>query len=172
MDVLISRDRIQARVIALGQEIAAQLPGDDVVLVGPLKGCVVFCADLARALHDAGVAVEMDFLELSSYGAGTESSGVITMKKDLSDSIAGRDVLLVDDIIDTGRTLHWAREHLLAKEPASLRIAAFLDKPSRRTHEVPVDHVGFEVPDLFVLGYGADLAQRFRELPYIGVKTD
>lgn len=172
MDVLISRERIQARVAELGVEIAAALPTNEVVLVGPLKGCVIFCADLARALHDAGVAVEMDFLELSSYGAGTESSGTIECRKTLTDPVAGRHVLLVDDIIDTGRTLAWAREHILELGPASLRIAAFLDKPSRRTVEVPVDHVGFEVPDLFVLGYGADLAQRYRELPYIGVKTD
>jgi hypoxanthine phosphoribosyltransferase len=114
----------------------------------------------------------MDFLELSSYGAGTTSSGVIEVKKHLSDPITGRHVLLVDDIIDTGRTLAWAREHILSLSPASLRIAAFLDKPSRRVVEVPVDHVGFEIEDLFVLGYGADLAQRYRELPFIGVKTD
>ena len=170
MDVLISRDRIAARVAELGREIAAALPSDEVVLIGPLKGCVVFCADLARALHDAGVAVEMDFLELSSYGSGTESSGTVTMKKDLADSIADRHVLLVDDIVDTGRTLAFAREHLLAKGPASLRIAAFMNKPSRRVIEVPVDHVGFEIEDLFVLGYGADLAQKYRELPFIAVK--
>ena len=170
MRVLISREQIADRVASLGREIAAELPADEVVLVGPLKGCVVFCADLARALHDAGIAVEMDFLELSSYGAGTESSGTVTMKKDLADSIAGRDVLLVDDIVDTGRTLAFAREHLLSKGPSSLRLAAFLDKPSRRVVEVPVDHVGFEIEDLFILGYGADLAQRYRELPYIGVK--
>jgi hypoxanthine phosphoribosyltransferase len=165
-----SREALEQRVVALAREIAAVLESPDVVLVGPLKGAVVFMADLARALHDEGVEVCLDFMALSSYGDGTESRGTVDMAMDLQLDLEGRHVLLVDDIADTGRTLAFARERVLAHQPASLRIAVMLDKPSRREVDVPLDFVGFEIPDLFVLGYSADLAQGYRELPYIGVK--
>jgi len=170
LDILISREALQQRVVELAREIASSLAGTDLVVVGPLKGAVIFMADLARALHDEGVEVCLDFLALSSYGDGTESRGTIDMAMDLQLDLEGRHVLLVDDIADTGRTLAFARERVLAHRPASLRIAVVLDKPSRREIDVPLDFVGFEIPDLFVLGYGADLAERYRELPYIAVK--
>jgi hypoxanthine phosphoribosyltransferase len=170
LDVLIDRDALQRRVTELAVQIAAAVPSQDLVMVGPLKGAVVFMADLARALHDQGVQVILDFMALSSYGDGTVSRGTVDMTMDLSVDLAGRDVLLVDDIADTGRTLAFARERVLAHGPASLRIAVVLDKPARREVDVPLDFVGFEIPDLFVLGYGADLAQRYRELPFIGVR--
>lgn len=170
LDILISRDALEQRVVELAQEIAKKLDHPDLVMVGPLKGAVIFMADLARALHDEGVEVCLDFLSLSSYGDGTESRGTVDMAMDLQLNLQDRHVLLVDDIADTGRTLAFARERVLAHKPASLSIAVVLDKPSRREVDVPLDFVGFEIEDLFVLGYGADLAQRYRELPYIGVK--
>ena len=169
MRVLITRDQIARRNQELAREIAAAVPGSELVIVGPLKGATTFMADLSRALFDEGMAVQLDYMALSSYGDGTVSSGTVKMAMDLSMELKGRHVLLVDDIADTGRTLAFARERVLAREPASLRIAVVLDKPSRRLVEVPLDFVGFEIPDLFVLGYGADLAQRYRELPHIAV---
>lgn len=173
LDILISEDRIQARMARMAVEIAAALPAsartEGVLLVGPLKGCLMVIADLARALHKVGLPVEIDFMTLSSYGAGTESSGTVRVVAGLTMDVAGRHVVLVDDIADTGRTLALARELVDAGGPATVRVAVALDKPSRRVVPVQIDHVGFEVPDLFVLGYGADLDQRYRELPYIGV---
>jgi hypoxanthine phosphoribosyltransferase len=169
MQTLFSADQIANRVRELASEIAAALPSaahsEGLILVGPLKGCLVFQADLLRALHAHVGWLECDFLGLASYGEGTESSGTVTLHSDLRHDIAGRHVLLVDDIIDTGRTLAFAQQHLLAKRPASLRTATLLDKPSRRIDPVPVEHVGFVIEDVFVLGYGTDLAERYRELP-------
>ena len=174
VEVLFDAEAIAARMDAMALEIRDALPAsalrDGVMLVGPLKGCVMIVADLARALHRAGLQVEIDFMTLSSYGAGTESSGTVEVIAPLSMSVKGRHVVLADDIADTGRTLAKALELIRADEPASVHVAVALDKPSRRVVDVPVEHVGFEVPDLFVLGYGADLDQRYRELPFIGVK--
>ena len=156
MQTLFTSDQIAARVADLAGEIAGALPSavhhEGLVVVGPLKGCLIFQADLVRALHPHLPILELDFLGLSSYGAGTTSSGTVTLLSDLRHSITGRHVLLVDDIVDTGRTLAFAQAHLAAKGPASLRTATLLDKPSRRVISVPVEHVGFAIEDLFVLG--------------------
>ena len=173
IDVMISADAIAERLDALAEEVAAALPPEarnsPVLMIGPLKGAVMVMADLARALHRAGVDTVMDFIGLSSYGAGTVSKGTVTMTFDLSIEVAGRHVLLVDDIVDTGRTLQFAQAHIAARGPASLRTLVVLDKPERRVVEVPVEHVGFTIPDVFVIGYGTDLDQRYRELPFVGL---
>ncbi len=171
--VFLSEAKIAARIETLAAEIAADLPADvnesGLVLVGPLKGALVFGADLLRVLHPHVAHLEIDFLGLSSYGGGTVSSGEVRLTHDVRDPIAGRHILLIDDIVDTGRTLAFAQAHLAAKNPASLRTSTLLDKPSRRVVEVPVQHVGFEIEDVFVVGYGTDYAERYRELPYLGV---
>ena len=174
MHVLFSQQQISARVGSLATEIVSQWPAcqaeDGIVMVGPLKGAVVFMADLARALSSLGVRVDLAFMKLSSYGAGTVSSGSVTMEHAVDMDVSARHVLLIDDIIDTGRTLDFARRELDRAGPASTFIVSFLDKPSRRVVEVPVDLVGFTIEDVFVLGYGTDLDQRYRELPYVGVR--
>ena len=172
MKVLFDERAIALRIEGLAREITTALPveaREDLLLVGPLKGCAVFMVDLARALWRTGVRLRMDFIGLSSYGSGTESSGEIEMFCDLRLDVAGQHVLLVDDIIDTGRTLAFARRHIEARGPASLRLATLLDKPSRRVVPASVAHVGFEIEDVFVVGYGTDLAERFREVPFIGI---
>ena len=173
MRTLITAQDIHTRVHALAAEIAAALPPgvkeEGLVLVGPLKGALVFGADLLRALHPHVEHLEIDFLGLASYGTGTTSSGEVVLSHDLRHSVTGRHVLLIDDIVDTGRTLAFAQAHLTAKAPASLTTATLLDKPSRRVIEVPVEHVGFVIEDVFVVGYGTDFAERYRELPYLGI---
>ena len=166
---LFSAERIARRIDELAADLAREAPPEGFAVVGPLKGAVMLIADLARALRRHGVPVTLDFLGLSSYGAGTVSSGTVLLLHDLSHPVAGRHVLLVDDIVDTGRTLRFAREHLLGKKPASLRTLVLLDKPSRRVVEVQVEHVGFDIPDLFVVGYGTDLDQAYRDLDFVGV---
>ncbi len=170
---LFTADQIAARVAELAAEIDAALPhgarGDGLLLVGPLKGAVMLVADLARALSRRGLRVDLCFVTLSSYGAGTESSGTVTMTADLDMPVAGRHVLLVDDIVDTGRTFDFALRLLANRDPASIRTVALLDKPSRRVVDVQLDHVGFPIEDLFVIGYGTDLDQRYRELPDVRV---
>ncbi len=176
MKVLISADQIAERNAALAIEIAQALPEsvrqEGVVMVGPLKGAVVFLVDLARELGKHVQNIEMDFLGLSSYGGGTVSKGEVTMDSDLRHDVADKHVLLVDDIVDTGRTLAFAHKHLAAKGPASLRTVTLLDKPSRRVIEVPVEHVGFTIEDVFVVGYGTDYAEKYREVPFIGILRD
>jgi len=171
--VLIPAERIAARVVALAGEIAAALDpaarAEGLLVVGPLKGSVIFMADLVRALHAHLDHVEIDFLGLSSYGAGTTSTGTVTLDGEPRHPVAGRHVLLVDDIVDTGRTLAFAQGWLRDQGVASLRTCTLLDKPARRVVPVPVEHVGFEIEDVFVVGYGTDYAERHRELPYIGV---
>lgn len=173
MRTLLDEARIRGRIDAMGAEIAAALPEaarNDLLLVGPLKGAVLFMSDLSRALSRAGVALHgMDYVGLSSYGAGTVSKGEVTLVSDLRMDVADRHVLLVDDIVDTGRTLHFAQRYLRDRRPASLRTATLLDKPSRRVVEVPVEHVGFTIDDVFVVGYGTDYAERYRELPFVGI---
>ncbi len=165
--VLIGRERLQGRIRELAQQIQSDYADiDDLLLICVLKGAFVFLADLSRALTRPH---QLDFMGISSYGAGTESSGAVRIVLDLKQDIAGRHVLIVEDIIDSGRTLDYMRRNLLARDPASLRICALLDKPERRAVDVPVDYLGFEIPDEFVVGYGLDFAEIYRNLPYIAV---
>jgi hypoxanthine phosphoribosyltransferase len=164
--VLIDGERLRSRVAELGEEVSADYAGRDLLLIGVLKGAVFFMADLMRHLT---VTCEVDFMAISSYGAATDSSGVVRILKDLDINIAGRDVLVVEDIIDSGLTLSYLMRNLEAREPASLEICALLTKPERREIDVPVRYVGFEIPNRFVIGYGLDFAERYRNLPYVGV---
>jgi hypoxanthine phosphoribosyltransferase len=165
-EILIDEDALQNRIAELGAEISEDYRGRDLLLVAVLKGAVFFMADLMRRIE---VPCEVDFMAISSYGAGVDSSGVVRILKDLDISIEGRNVLVVEDIIDSGLTLSYLLRNLEAREPASLEICALLTKPERREVEVPVRYVGFEIPNRFVIGYGLDFAERYRNLPYIGV---
>lgn len=164
--VLISEDDVDKRVRELGKKISEEYAGREVHLICVLKGGVFFMCELAKRIT---VPVTMDFMSVSSYGDGTESSGRIQIIKDLDESIEGKDVLVVEDIIDTGRTLSYLLELLRERKPSSMRLCTLLDKPERRVCEVKVDYVGFDIPDEFVVGYGLDYAQKYRNLPYIGV---
>ena len=164
--VLITKEEIDAKLVELAAKIDAEYAGKDLLIVGVLKGAVMVMADLARALS---TPVTMDWMAVSSYGAGTQSSGVVRILKDLDTDIKGKHVLIVEDIIDSGLTLSYLRRTLGARKPASLEICALLTKPERREVEVPVRYVGFEIPNRFVIGYGLDFAERYRNLPYIGV---
>ena len=166
IDTMISAKAIAARIEDLAREIAAEFAGTDkLVVVGLLRGSFVFIADLVRELD---LPVEVDFLEASSYGDGMESSREVRILKDLRGKIEGRDVLVVEDIVDTGHTLHHVTAYLRSKSPARLRTIALLDKPSRREVDFTADWIGFSIPDEFVVGYGIDFAQRNRNLPHIG----
>ena len=165
-EVLLSGEQIQARVAELGAKLAADYAGRDPVLVSVLKGSIIFLADLVRAMP---IPLSIDLMEVSSYGAATESSGQVRIIKDLSTSIAGREVVVVEDIIDTGLTLNYLLRYLHDKGPASIRICCLLDKPARRLAEIEIDYRGFTIPDRFVIGYGLDYGERYRNLPYIGV---
>ena len=165
--VLIPQEALRARVVELGQAInATYTDADRPLLVCVLKGAFMFLADLTRHLE---MRHEVDFMEVSSYGAGTASSGVVRILLDLERNIVGRHVLIVEDIIDSGRTLDYITRNLQTRRPASLRVCTLLSKPSRREIDVPLDFVGFEVPDEFVVGYGLDFAEEYRNLPFIGV---
>ena len=166
LEILISEERIANRVRELGKEISADYRGKTVHLVCVLKGAYTFLADLSRAME---IPVTLDFLAVSSYGKGKTSSGEVQLTKDLDVSLAGRDVIVIEDIADTGLTLNYLLTMLRSRQPATLKVCAFLSKPSRREIDVPVDYVGFEVPDRFVVGYGLDDDQRYRELPYVAV---
>ena len=165
-EILIEEEPLQARIAELGAEISSEYEGRDLLLVGVLKGAVFFMADLMRELS---IPCEIDFMAISSYGAATDSSGVVRILKDLDTNIAGRDVLVVEDIIDSGLTLSYLMRSLKARKPASLEICALLTKPERREIDVPVKFVGFEIPNKFVIGYGLDFAERYRNLPYVAV---
>ena len=165
-EILIEEEPLQARIAELGAEISREYEGRDLLLVGVLKGAVFFMADLMRELT---IPCEIDFMAISSYGAATDSSGVVRILKDLDTNIAGRDVLVVEDIIDSGLTLSYLMRSLKARKPASLEICALLTKPERREIDVPVKFVGFEIPNKFVIGYGLDFAERYRNLPYVAV---
>ena len=160
--ILISEQELDAKVSELAKKISRDYAGKTVLVVTLLKGGVMFAVDLMRKLT---VPVEIDFMSVSSYGASSKSSGIVKVDKDLDNSIKGKDVLLVEDIIDSGLTLNYVREMLLGREPASLKICTILDKPSRRKTQVAVDYTGFEIPDEFVVGYGLDYAQKHRNLP-------
>jgi hypoxanthine phosphoribosyltransferase len=165
-EILIDEDRLGARIAELGEEISADYAGRDLLLIGVLKGAVFFMSDLMRRLT---VPCEIDFMAISSYGASTDSSGVVRILKDLDINIQGRHVLVVEDIIDSGLTLSYLVRNLEAREPASLEICALLTKPERREIDVQVRYVGFEIPNRFVIGYGLDFAERYRNLPYVAV---
>jgi len=164
--ILISETDIQRRVIELGKEISKDYRGRVPTLVNVLKGGIVFLSDLMRAMD---VLHEIDFMSVSSYNGGTDSSGVVRILADLSINIEGRDVLIVEDIVDSGLTLDYIRHILLARHPTSLRICTLLDKKIKRAIEVPLDYVGFEIPDEFVIGYGLDYGEKYRNLPYVAV---
>ncbi|WKE66298.1 hypoxanthine phosphoribosyltransferase [Gallaecimonas kandeliae] len=169
LERLISEADVKARVVAMAREIEACYgPDEEILLVGLLRGSVVFLADLARELK---LPCEFDFMTVSSYGSSMESSRDVKIKKDLDEDIAGRHVLIVEDIIDTGNTLSKVVKVLQTRDPKSIRLCTLLDKPSRREVEVPVDFIGFSIPDQFVVGYGIDWAQKYRNLPYIGMVT-
>jgi len=166
VEELISPQALAARVEELAAQIRRDYQGRSLLVVGVLKGAFVFTADLVRAL--GGLDVQVDFIAVSSYGAATETSGTVRILKDLDMPVEGRHVLLVEDILDTGLTLRYLRDYLSRQRPASLRVCVLLDKPSRRKVEVPVDYVGFTIPDRFIVGYGIDWAEQFRHLPYVG----
>lgn len=161
---------IAERVAQLGAEIARDYEGQELVLVAVLKGSFLFAADLARSIPDGHV--QFDFLGLASYGDSTRSSGVVQITHDLSKPIEGKHVLIVEDIVDTGLTMAYLMENLATRRPASVRVCSLLHKPSRTVKEVRIDYLGFTIPDLFVIGYGLDYAQRYRNLPYLGVIDD
>jgi hypoxanthine phosphoribosyltransferase len=165
-EVLVPAEDLQRRVRELGAEISRDYEGQDLVMIGVLKGAVLFLADLMRELT---VACEIDFMAVSSYGSSTDSSGVVRILKDLDASIEDRDVLLVEDIVDSGLTLHYLLKNLRARNPRSLEVCALLTKPERRRVELPIRYVGFEIPNRFAIGYGLDHAQRHRNLPYVAV---
>jgi hypoxanthine phosphoribosyltransferase len=165
-EILLDAQTITDRVAELGAEISSDFADRDPVLVSVLKGSIIFLADLMRAME---LPTSIDLMEVSSYGAGTESSGQVRIIKDLSNTIQDRHVIVVEDIIDTGLTLNYLLRYLADKRPASVSIVCLLDKPARRLAEIPIDYVGFTIPDRFVIGYGLDFDERYRNLPYIGV---
>ncbi|MCB0870465.1 MAG: hypoxanthine phosphoribosyltransferase [Solirubrobacterales bacterium] len=165
-EILISAEDLQAKVSELGHQISRDYQGRDLVMVGVLRGAVVFIADLLRNLS---VSCEIDFMAVSSYGSSRDSSGVVRILKDLDDSIEGRDVLIVEDIVDSGLTLNYLMRNLQARDPASLEVCALLTKPERRRVEVPIRYTGFEIPNEFVVGYGLDFAQRYRNLDHVAL---
>jgi hypoxanthine phosphoribosyltransferase len=165
-DILVQRDELEHRVKELAAEISSDYAGRPLLLIGVLKGAVFFLADLMRQLE---VDCEVDFMAVSSYGASTDSSGVVRILKDLDAPIEGRDVLIVEDIVDSGLTLSYLFRMLRARGPASLEVCALLTKPQRREIDLPIRYVGFEIPNRFAIGYGLDYAERYRNLPYVAV---
>ncbi len=165
-EVLIGEEELQARIRELGRELSEAYAGRELLLVGVLKGAVFFLSDLMRTLT---VPCEIDFMAISSYGASTDSSGVVRILKDLDINIEGRHVLVVEDIVDSGLTLSYLMRNLESRGPATLEVCALLTKPARREIDVPVRYVGFEIPNKFVIGYGLDFAERYRNLPYVGI---
>lgn len=164
-EILVSEEAIRAKVAELGRRISDDYRGHDLLLVGLLRGAIVFLSDLMRAID---IPVQLDFIGISSYGASTDS-GAVRLVMDLETDIAGRNVLIVEDIVDTGKTLSYLVKNLQARRPTSLRLCALLDKPERRLAPIDVDYVGFEIPDKFVVGYGLDFAEGYRNLPFVGV---
>jgi hypoxanthine phosphoribosyltransferase len=164
--ILVGTEDLDRRIAELGDEISRDYEGKDLLLVGILKGAVLFLSDLLRRIE---VPAEVDFMAVASYGNATKSSGVVQILKDLEEAIEGRDVLIVEDIVDTGLTLRYLLETLESRNPRSLGVCALLSKRDARIVEVPVEYVGFEIPNKFVVGYGLDYQQRYRGLPYVGV---
>ena len=166
ISVLLSEEEVDKRIKEIGEQISKDYEGKNIHLICVLKGGVFFMCELAKRID---VPVSMDFMAISSYGADTKSSGIIKIVKDLDESIFGKDVLVVEDIVDSGRTLSYLLEMLKDRKPNSLKLCTLLDKPDRRVIDVNVDYTGFQIPDEFVVGYGLDYAQKYRNLPYIGV---
>jgi hypoxanthine phosphoribosyltransferase len=168
-EILIDEDALSTRVAELGTEVSADYQGRDLLLIGVLKGAVFFMADLMRHIT---VPCEVDFMAISSYGDSTDSSGIVRILKDLDINIEGRDVLVVEDIIDSGLTLSYLMRNLESREPAGLEVCALMTKPARREIDVPVRYIGFEIPNRFVVGYGLDFGERYRNLPYVAVLSE
>jgi hypoxanthine phosphoribosyltransferase len=168
-EILVQRDELAHRVRELGEQISDDYEGRDLFLVGVLKGAVFFLSDLMRHLR---VPCEVDFMAVASYGSSTDSSGVVRILKDLDAPIEGREVVIVEDIVDSGLTLSYLLRTLRARNPASLEVCALLTKPERRKVELPIKYVGFEIPNRFAIGYGLDHAERFRNLPYVAVLAE
>lgn len=164
--ILLSEEKLKQRVLELGQEISRDFSGRELLVVGILKGSIVFMADLLRIID---IPVTIDFMAVSSYGAGTSSSGDVRIIKDLDSPVEGRHILIVEDILDSGKTLSYIMNLMAAGKPASVQVCALLDKPDRRVVQVDCRYKGFSVPDAFVVGYGLDYAERYRNLPYIGI---
>jgi len=167
-EVLLSADELQRRVVELGEEISRDYAGRSLLLVGVLKGAVFFLSDLMRFIE---VPVEVDFMAVASYGSATDSSGVVRIMKDLDVAIEGRDVLIVEDIVDSGLTLQYLVRNLGSRNPRTLEVCALLTKPERRKVQLPTRYVGFEIPNRFVVGYGLDYRERHRNLPFVAVLT-
>ena len=165
-EVLVSADEVQRRVAELGEEISRDYAGRSLLLVGVLKGAVFFLSDLMRYIE---VPVEVDFMAVASYGSATDSSGVVRILKDLDGAIEGRDVLIVEDIVDSGLTLQYLMRNLGSRNPRTLEVCALLTKPERRKVDLPTRYVGFEIPNRFVVGYGLDYVERHRNLPFVAV---
>ncbi len=166
ISVLISEQDVDAKIAELGKKISEDYAGKSVHLICILKGSVFFTCELAKRIT---VPVSLDFMSVSSYGDGTSSSGIVKIAKDLDETIEGKDIIVIEDIIDSGRTLSYLLEVLAQRKPNSMKLCTLLDKPDRRVKEVKVDYVGFAIPDEFVVGYGLDYAQKYRNLPYIGI---
>jgi len=163
--VLISEEELKSKVAAMGEQISKDFEGKDPIFVGVLKGCFIFMADLMRSVS---IKCSMDFMSVSSY-SGTVSTGAVKINKDLNENIEGRHIIIVEDILDSGVTLNYLKNYLMVRKPASITIATLMDKPSRRKADIYADYSCFEVPDAFVVGYGLDYNERYRNLPYIGV---
>lgn len=166
LKVLLSQQEIADKVCEIGKQITKDYEGKNLLMVSVLKGSVVFMSDLMRAIE---IPCQIDFMMVSSYGAGVKTSGVVKIMKDLDVPLEGRDLIIVEDILDSGKTLHYLKGMLGERHPNSIRIAALLDKPDRREAPVKADYVGFVVPDQFIVGYGLDYAEKYRNLPYIGI---
>jgi hypoxanthine phosphoribosyltransferase len=168
-EILVQPDELRRKVVELGRRISEDYEGRDLLLVGVLKGAIFFLSDLMRELS---IPCEVDFMAVASYGSSTESSGVVRILKDLDAAIEGRNVLIVEDIVDSGLTLQYLLRNLKARGPASVEVCALLTKPGRREVELPARYVGFEIPNRFVVGYGLDHAERYRNLPYVATLED
>ncbi|MBS5334945.1 MAG: hypoxanthine phosphoribosyltransferase [Clostridiales bacterium] len=162
--VLFTREQIEERAREIGEQIARDYAGEDIYLIGTLRGAVVWMADMMKNIPND---MEIDFIMASSYGSGTTSSGSVKIKKDLEGDIKGKNVIIVEDIVDTGTTLKFLKEHLAEREPKSIKICTLLDKPSRRVADIHADYTGFSIDNLFVIGYGLDYDQKYRNLPYV-----
>lgn len=166
MKVLLTEEQIQKRVVEIGEEITKKFEDSEPIFIGVLKGSFIFMADLIRNVN---IKCSMDFMAVSSYGSGTTTSGAVKINKDLNEDISGRHIIIVEDILDSGVTLNYLCGYLQNRKPASITLVTLLDKPARRRTDIVADYVGFEVPDEFVVGYGLDYAEKYRNLPFVGV---
>lgn len=165
-ETLLTTEQIKTRISEMGKEISRDYAGKEILMIGVLRGAVIFMADLARAID---IPVAIDFMAVSSYGLGTSSSGVVRILKDLDEDLEGKHVLVVEDIIDSGLTLKYLLENLKSRNPASVKLCTLLNKPDRRKVKVDIDYNGFTIPDYFVVGYGLDYAEKYRNLPFVGI---